>query len=79
MSGSKKTWIDERMEESFRLEKYRNRLNEAANIIKGLRSIIEQDQTNIYRAKLKLTPPEVLLLEKSKKFNANNQPKDYGI
>ena len=80
MSLSNKTHFDIQLEDNFATEHLRNEnracqnrldeckddLKEATDIIKQLVRIIEQDQTDIYRSKLKLTPKEILMIDHAK-------------
>jgi hypothetical protein len=80
MSISNKTHFDIQLEDNFATEHLRNenracqnrlracqiRLDESKEIINELIRIIEQDQTDIYRSKLKLTPKEIKLIAKIK-------------
>jgi|TARA_R110000765_G_scaffold186940_1_gene292537 hypothetical protein len=80
MSISNKTHFDIQLEDNFatehlrnenracqnRLRECQNRLDESKEIINELIRIIEQDQTDIYRSKLKLTPKEILMIDHAK-------------
>jgi len=75
MSLSNKTHFDIQLEDNFATEHLRNenrasqnRLDECKEIINELVRIIEQDQTDIYRSKLKLTPKEILMITKTKEL-----------